>query len=362
MAESGACTMNNDIEINVGSIISDPHTVFMDAVQHSSWGEEVGARLPARGEWSTYRYATKDIVLGTVTHRDDRTRRRLTVRSYFVGEHPMFEEFEPTKALLIILMCQCYMSNGTVELRFENRVPFDIRELIERHLNVVVNGHEKSLPPELCQRLFPALAGLPKWAIDALHADPRVAPEVPCFYAYRGVWAKDHLLSILRRKIPLTWLYVSKPRLIGESLRYLCLTKQLKEVILEQYVLERLRDRQLGATWGNRILRDSSADDDTYSCSESILIDDGMCKVQLDSGQPFCLTIQNHSESKQTPIVPIRCYALGSEPRDFPDGNYCVAGVTDADLESEVELKLAIAAEESDEDEVDRSNSDRFTD
>src|ERR1017187_4952448 len=79
--------------------VPDACTVFRDALSFTPWTDE-GGSLPQRGDWSTYRLASKDIILGVVTHRFNATTKSLDVRSYFSGEHPIFQELEPTRALM----------------------------------------------------------------------------------------------------------------------------------------------------------------------------------------------------------------------------------------------------------------------
>ena len=73
-------------------VVADPHIVYYDAVMHSPWNHNSGGHLPQREDWSTYRYTVKDIILGIATHRFNKNTRRLEIRAYFVGEHPLFKE------------------------------------------------------------------------------------------------------------------------------------------------------------------------------------------------------------------------------------------------------------------------------
>ena len=50
-------------------VIADPHVVYYDAVRSSPWTQSDHTRLPGKGDWSTYRYAVKDIILGVVTQQ-----------------------------------------------------------------------------------------------------------------------------------------------------------------------------------------------------------------------------------------------------------------------------------------------------
>src|SRR4051812_20253344 len=93
--------------------VPDAHTVFRDALSFTSWTVE-GGSLPQRGDWSTYRLAAKDIILGVVTHRYNATTRSLDVRSYFCGEHPLFKELEPTRALVVMLLCQAFQTGNSL--------------------------------------------------------------------------------------------------------------------------------------------------------------------------------------------------------------------------------------------------------
>src|SRR5258707_14683605 len=88
-------------------VVPDPCTVLSDALHYTSWTAD-GGSLPQRGDWSTYRLASKDVILGVMTHRFNATTRCLDVRSYFAGEHPIFEELEATRGLMAMLLCQAF--------------------------------------------------------------------------------------------------------------------------------------------------------------------------------------------------------------------------------------------------------------
>src|ERR1039458_3877791 len=62
-------------EASAPFVVPDACTVFRDALSFTPWTDE-GGSLPQRGDWSTYRLASKDIILGVVTLDSTQPRRR----------------------------------------------------------------------------------------------------------------------------------------------------------------------------------------------------------------------------------------------------------------------------------------------
>src|SRR5271157_337091 len=139
--------------------VPDSCTVFRDALSFTPWTEE-GGSLPQRGDWSTYRLASKDIILGVVTHRFNSTTKSLDVRSYFCGEHPIFKELEPTRALVVMLLCQAFQTGNSLQINFEQGVPFDVRALIEERTGKTISGHTTALTRDVTEALFISLSGI----------------------------------------------------------------------------------------------------------------------------------------------------------------------------------------------------------
>lgn len=372
-------------------VVADPHVVYLDAVMQSPWDHDGGGRLPDKDDWSTYRYTVKDIILGIATHRYNKNTRRLEIRSYFVGEHPIFKELEPTKAMLIVFCCQSYQIGGTLELFFERGVPFDIRELVERHLNIVVSGHQQLLGEEITKPLFASLSDFP--VEMQLHiAAQNIAIEMVCYNTYRGTWAPNHVKTLVQRGIPLRWLFQRRPNPVTSPLVYAHLVDHLRAALLEEYAVRRLEDRQMGESLGKRVRRVDDGLRTYYLADEPIRVADEDGTVDLLSGTPFCLaavvarsTAMIHDLQDQD-LIRARELAAGQSwtvvlvvPIDFiylPDAlrtrymerargagvQVMVVGLTMAQLLTEVELALAMTAAEIDPDEVDVLNVDRYPD
>lgn len=377
-------------------VVADPHVVYYDAVLNSPWNQSDEGVLPSRDDWSTYRYAVKDIIVGIATHRYNRQTRRLEIRAYFIGEHPIFRELEPTRAMMIILCSQAYQSGGTMEIFFEQGIPFDVRQLIEHHLGDLISGHEKAMPAELSQRLYASLSDFsPEMQI---HIESEVPIELVCFNTYRGTWSSNHIKSLIQRGIPLSWIFMSRPSPLRTPIIYGHLLNHLRAVMLEEYAIHRLADRKLGVTAGKRIVRVDS-DDGTYYTSDHYLeIPDPRSEsqfetdsfVRIDPQRRFCLipVIAHSSNSiydtlnrdltrakekadlgKPILVVPLDFVYLPDNIRSVYRSaaksagiSLLVVGLTMSQLQAEVEFKLAVTAAQIDESEVESLHADRYAD
>lgn len=390
---------SSTIPIRLGDefVVADPHVVYYDAVRHSPWNHDGGGRLPEKDDWSTYRYTVKDIILGIATHRFNKNNRRLEIRSYFVGEHPIFRELEPTKAMVIVFCCQGYQSGNSLELFFDHGVPFDIRELIERRLGIVVSGHEKLLTEDITRALYASLSDFSPEMQKLIIAQGTTGRngflEKVCYNTYRGTWAANHIKSLVQRKIPLRWLFEqSNP--INNPLVHSYLVNHLRAVVLEELAVRYLENRQMGASFGNRVTRVDDADRVYYKAEQNIYIGDEEMLVEVTAGKQFCLfpiTLNNMTDIRaqfRTEILQARrLESIGLPilvvPMDFiylPASfreeyireirshgmQLIVSGMTLAQLLSEVEFNLSVTATEID-DEIDATeraliNVDRYTD
>lgn len=386
------------IQFDDDFVVADPHVVYYDAVKHSPWSHDGGGRLPEKDDWSTYRYTVKDIILGIATHRFNKNNRRLEIRSYFVGEHPIFKELEATKAMLIVFCCQGYQSGGSLELFFDHGVPFDIRELIERRLGVVVSGHDKLLGEDITRALFASLSDFSpemQRLIAAQSATGRSSfLDKICYNTYRGTWAANHIKSLVQRRIPLRWLF-ERRNPINNPLLHSYLINHLRAVLLEEYAVRRLENRQMEASFGNRITRVDNADCVYYTAEQDISIRDDETVIEVAAGTAFCLfPITPHRMADI--LVQLRTHILRTNeferpglpilvvPMDFiyvPDlfrkeciseiraqGMQLIVGsLTLAQLLAEAEFNLSLTATEIDLDENDVTeraliNVDRYSD
>jgi hypothetical protein len=378
------------IRYNQDFVVADPHVVYYDAVMHSPWNHDGGGHLPERDDWATYRYTVKDIILGIATHRFNKNTRRLEIRAYFVGEHPIFKELEPTKALMIVFCCQSYQSGGSMELFFEHGIPFDVRELIERELGIVLSGHTQLLKEDITRKLFAALSSFPVEMQKHIEAQG-VPIELVCYNTYRGTWAPNHIKSLLQRGVPLTWLFRQRPDPLRSPVIYANLINHLRATLLEEYAVRRLEDRQLGESLGRRIARVDKENRVYYESEETLKVvdDDGSC-VEIPQKARFCLfsliprSVRSLYYSIEGDLARIRelmpvgtpifvvpmdyIYLPLSLRSEYRNGilrsgaQLLVVGLTIAQLLSEVELNLAVIAAQIDPDEVDIINVDRYPD
>jgi len=391
--KTGHSTRNNRGDAR-RAVIADPHVVYYDAVRNSPWN--LDGRLPSKDDWSTYRYAVKDIILGVVTHRYNRQTRRLEIRAYFIGEHRIFRELEPTKAMMIILCSQAYQSGGTMELFFEQGIPFDVRQLIEVRLGEQISGHEKLLPQELAIKLYSALSDFTPEMRTRIEAE--VPVELVCFNTYRGAWSSNHIKSLIQRGIPLRWIFMNRPDPLRTPVIYAHLLNHLRTVMMEEYAIHRLADRKLGVSAGKRIVR-VDQDNETYYISDYPLeVPDQQSKNQLDpvsfvhleQREQFCLipvvphspdTIYNTLNrdlarakektylGKPIIVVPLDFIYLTDNIRSAykkavrdSEGSLLVSGLTMAQLLAEAEFNLAVTAAQMDDNEVEDKNVIRYAD
>jgi hypothetical protein len=376
-------------------IVPDPHIVYYDAVHNSPWNQSEEGELPAKGDWTTYRFASKDIIVGVVTHRYNRQTRRLEVRAYFIGEHPVYKEFEPTKAMIIILLSQAYQSGGTLNVFFEQGIPFDIRLLIEKRLGVIISGHENYLSEDLVRKLYTEFSGFSKEMIA--HIESKKIPiEHVCFNIYRDIWSTNHIKSMIQRGISLRWIFSTSPH--GFSIVNMFMLNHLRAVLLEEYALFRLADRKIGVSAGKKIERIDTQKTTYYTCQHNIIIPDSGTNnqyepyslVQLKKNERFCLIpvvpvtlksltinlkrdILNAKEieaiGKPIFILPLDFIYLKKELCDQYQSeitnagfNIIIVGLTLSQLLTEIEIKLSATAAQIDEEEIGAFNEVRYAD
>ena len=255
--EASHSSILKPIEKKHDFIVLDPHVVFMDAVLNSPWNES--GTLPGRDDWSTYRLASKDIVVGIATHRYNRQARRLDIRAYFVGEHPIFHSMEPTRVLFIMLCSQAYQSGGSLDLYFEQGIPFDVRMLVEERLLERISGHEKLLPGDLSRRLYADLSEFSTEMQSQIFAE-EIPIELVCFNTYRGNWSSGQIRSLAERGVRLGWIFKNRIDPIENPAAYEHLLNHLRAVIMEEYALYRIADRKMGVSAGKKIFRAGSGD------------------------------------------------------------------------------------------------------
>lgn len=367
--------------------VPDAHTVFRDALSFTSWTIE-GGSLPQRGDWSTYRLAAKDIILGVVTHCYNATTRTLDVRSYFCGEHPLFKDLEPTRALVVMLLCQAFQTGNSLQLNFEQGVPFDVRTLIEERTGKIISGHASVLSREITEPLFVSLSGISS-RLEARIKDHGVGVGTVCYQIFRGTWTALQINALLDRRIPLAWLFRKTPHAVGNTVLYMHLVSHLCLVLLEEYALKRLENRQFGETTSRRVSVVEGASLSTYVAEQTLTVasDDGV--VDIPSNSPFTLVPLLFHTTAETPqlvrdgvarlqrvpegtrgvlVLPMDILsdaALGTESLDLlksTKADWLIVGQSMAQLSAEVEQKLAITAEQIDENEVDAANVDKHTD
>ncbi len=369
-------------------VVPDPCTVLHDALLYTPWTEE-GGSLPQRGDWSTYRLASKDIILGVVTHRFNATTRCLDVRSYFCGEHPIFEELEPTRALMAMLLCQAYQTGNSLQICFEQGVPFDVRALIERYTGEWVSGHSTTLTEEVTRPLFIGICGLSPH-LQACIREQEVGAGTVCYHIFRGTWSSYQINSLLERGVPLGWLFHRSPHPIASPASYAHLVHHLRAVLLEEYALKRLEDRQFGETTTKRLSLIEGGSSSSYVSEHPLQIAGPDGAVQIDANQKFVIlpvlpvsTAATESAIRQSLerfltlsdarktllVIPMDLHCASRETAAACDQllrnsqiDWLVVGQTMAQLLSEIEQKLAITAGQVDENEVDAANVDRHTD
>lgn len=367
--------------------VPDPYTVFRDALSFTSWTVE-GGSLPQRGDWSTYRLAAKDIILGVVTHRYNATTRSLDVRSYYCGEHPLFKALEATRALVVMLLCQAFQTGNSLQLNFEQGVPFDVRTLIEERTGTVVSGHTSVLSRGVTEPLFVNLSGISS-QLEGLIKNQGVGVGTVCYQIFRGTWTTIQINALLDRKIPLAWLFGKTPHAVGNAVLYMHLVSHLCLVLLEEYALKRLENRQFGETTSRRVSVVEGTSPSTYVAEQPLTLssDDGF--VDIPANSPFILVpmlFQTTAEAvqlirggvarlKRLPegargvlVLPMDVFsdavvgATSLELLRMAKADWLIVGQSMTQLYAEVDQKLAIAAEQIDENEVDEANVDKHTD
>lgn len=370
-------------------VVADPHIVYYDAVMYSPWNHDGGGHLPERDDWSTYRYTVKDIILGIATHRFNKNTRRLEIRAYFVGEHPLFKELEPTKALMIVFCSQSYQAGGSLTLFFEHGIPFDVRELIERQLGVIISGHTQLLEEGLSRRLYSVLSNFPPPMQERITAQG-VALELVCYNTYRGTWTPNHIKSLLDRGVPLTWLFKQRPDPLQNPVVYAHLINHLRAALLEEYAIHRLEDRQMGVSLGKRVVRQDTTEPATYISGDDLHVTDDGSLLAIPASKPFYLipliprsvmSLYHRLPAVLARAAVLRLHGIPvlTVPIDFiylsdslraeyrervrqANLQFLVIGITSAQLLSEVEFNLAVTAAQTDPDEVDALNVDRYPD
>lgn len=370
-------------------IVADPHVVYYDAVMHSPWSQD-GGHLPDKDDWSTYRYAVKDIILAVATHRFNKNNRRLDIRGYFVGEHPLFKNLEPTKAMMIVFCCQAFQSGGTLELFFEHGVPFDIRTLVEEKLHTVVSGHEQRLGENITRPLFATLSSFSIGTRERILAQDMGLLDRICYSTYRGTWSANQITSLLYSGIPLRWLFRARPDPLKNAINSSHLMNHLRAVLLEEYAMRRLEDRPIGESLGIKIKREDRDGIAVYSSEKSVYIVEDGGVVEIAAGQSFCILPiiprSAHGIVSNLPVdlsrirrLPQGVMPVLAVPMDFlylpsnlrsnhqdeilkAGSQILVVGLTCAQLLTEAEIKLAVTSAEIDPDEVDALNADRYPD
>jgi len=368
-------------------VVPDPCTVLNDALHYTSWTAD-GGSLPQRGDWSTYRLASKDLILGVMTHRFNATTRCLDVRSYFAGEHPLFEELEATRGLVAMLLCQAYQVGHSLKLLFEYGVPFDVRVLIERLTGHVVSGDTTLLTDEVTGPLFIKLSGISD-RLQTLVADQGVSLGMVCYHVFRGTWSPNQINTLLERGVPLTWLFKRSPDRIGAPAPFAHLLQHLRAVLLEEYALKRLGDRQFGETTSMMISMIDGEKPTMYVSEMPLQLTGADGMVQIAAGEPFSMlplfpatlpalvtSVRHHLQrlSGHSPA----CRVVVALPMDVvhgatsteklaqtlraADANWVIVGQTMSQLMSEVDQKLSVTAAQIDENELDARNLDRYTD
>ncbi len=382
-------------------VVADPHIVDFDAVFTSPWNQKDQKTLPNRDDWSTYRCASKDIIIGSVTHRYNRQMHRLDVRAYFNGEHPIYCDLEPTRILLIVLLSQVYQAGGSLELFFEQGLPLDVRELIERRLGVIISGHEKILRPELAKKLYLSLSDLPPELFNRIEAELPGETEKVCFSTFRGTWSSNQIKTLIQRGVPLRYIFSTRPSPLRNPAIYSHLLDHIRAVLMEDFAIHRLANRTWGVNNGKQILRTDTKYGAYYLCSDTLYISDTHTTsliendsfVDIAASTQFCLVPVNmHSmvtimqnlgdivkqAEKSTLghpviVVPLDFIYLNNDQekslrKKFKTtvkgvgGSLLVVGMTMAQLLTEAERNLAMTSVQEGDEEGEMDYVDRYPD
>lgn len=310
-------------------IVPDPHRVYLEAVVRSPFNQRGEQRLPVKDDWFTSCYSVNDLILGITTHRFNRHTRRLEVRAFFIGEHPAFNELEPTKAMVIILCSQAFQTGGTMDILFEGGVPLDVRLLIETRISETVSGHNSLLPNALMVQLYTALSGLTSETCNRIEAQD-VPPELVCFNIFRDVWTANQIMSLIRRGIPLSWIFKSRPEPLMESLVYTHFINHLRVVLMEELALIRLTGRKQGETSGLPVRRVDHKYGTFYQCPDKIRIVGAETENEFDTES--IVQIQKEEPFVLIPVLPnsrtllLECvdHGIRSAQTSFPDSKLVV--------------------------------------
>jgi hypothetical protein len=164
----------------------------------------------------------------------------------------------------------------------------------------------------------------------------------------------------------------------------------LQAVLLQEYAVRRLEDRQMGESLGNPIRR-VDTDRYAYYISETGLpITDDETKINIPPQDPFCLipiipksvNSINHQlriALKRANEAGIGAHPVFVLPMDFiyldddlqkkyideikrGGAQLIVVGLTTAQLMTEAEFNLSVTAAQSDPDDLDFTNVDRYPD
>lgn len=355
-------------------VVPDPHVVYQDAVFSSPWNFDDGAHLPQRDDWSTFRYAVKDVILGVATHRYDRASRRLEVRAYFSGEHPAYKTFEPTRIMFLVLSSQAWQVGRRMELYFKEGIPWDLRLYFEELLGERISGHVETIPHELASRLYVRLADVPSALVNSIEG--RISPEHLCFHVFRGTWSERQVRGMWRRGVPLDWVFRARPDPIRDPFVYIHLLRHLSALVLEDHALARLSGREEGARPGLSFR--CGPDDEWLESPEPIALSgpDRLTFLAMSADEPFVLipvlerTVQGAAVAvaEGAAAYPSRRLVftfpldlLASTEAELKElsrlldqmaAMRVIVGLTLLQLKTEVELNIAVTALQADELEV----------
>jgi hypothetical protein len=291
--------------------------------------------------------------------------------------------------MMAILLCQSYQTGNSLEINFENGIPFDVRALIERHTGQIISGHETLLSEEVTMPLVISICGLSK-GLQSRIQDQGVTIANVCYNIFRGTWSSLQVNALLERGVPLGWVFRRSPNPIENPAPYFHLVHNLRAVLLEEYTLKRLENRQFGESTSKRITEWSGGSFTGYISELPLEVMGDDNSTQIPARQPFLilpilpsspdasLDALNRSLShisklndgwKPLLVLPMD-FIYASRERHVAciekmrtaGVDWLIVGQTMAQLFSEIEQKLAISAGQIDSDEVDISNVDRHTD
>jgi hypothetical protein len=280
-------------------------------------------------------------------------------------------------------------------LFFEQGIPFDIIELIEKLLaddktdrDISFSGHDKLISAEVGGMLFAALSNFSREIQEKIILQEIDLDRV-CFNTYRGTWSTNQIKTLIHNGIPLRWLFKEKPNATRMSLVYSHLINHLIAALLEEYAIRRLEDRQIGESLGNPITRNDN-NIASYFSPNNLSIDNGESFVNISPNKYFSLVPvvnrtshsildnirQDVDRCKKLPkdMLPIIVVAMDyiylneNEQKDYREMlrkqeiQLIVVGLTFSQLLSEAEMNIAITSSQSDPDDVDNINVDKYPD